>query len=454
MATITFGGLATGLDTNAIISQLTALERRRSVDLLTIQKGEANATSAALQGFNAKLTTFQSAVSALRDSTTAIARSSSSSAPTVITAAVGTGALKGTTSITVNQLARGAIATSEAAGLTSETGVIASGSGVFEFQVGSGDVQSIAVDGTTTLAGLVTAINELGVGVSASAVNIGTSSAPDYRLRFASTGTGTSNAITLGTNNTNLSVSVTQAAQNASISVSGFTDPFTRESNVVGDVIPGVTLSLLQEGTSTVTVTADSTGTATKVKAVVDAFNDLRSFVDQNSQVAQDESSSEREVTLGPLALDSTIRTILNGIHSNLSAPVEDLEGDYSLLAELGVTSKQDGTLAFDSTKLTAALGSDEEAVVELFAGNGTVDGVFDRLHSYVSGVTGSGGILGIRQGSVTKEIDTLQERIEAGERQVEAFEANLRATFSSLEILVNSLQSQQGLLLSALGRS
>jgi flagellar hook-associated protein 2 len=452
MATITFGGLATGLDTNAIISQLTALERRRAVDLLSIQKAEANATSAALQGFNSKLTTFQSAVSALRDSTSAISRSASSSAPTVITAAVGSGALKGTTSVTVNQLARGAIATSASAGLTSENAVIASGSGVFSFQVGSGDVQSVSVDGTTTLGGLVTAINQLGAGVSASAVNVGTSSAPDYRLRIASTGTGTSNAITLGTNDTSLSVSVTQTAQNASLSVSGFTDPFTRESNVVGDVIPGVTLSLLQEGTSTITVDADSAGTANKVKAVVDAFNDLRSFVDQNSAVEQDASSEERDVTLGPLALDSTIRTILDGIHSNLSGPVEDLEGDYSLLAELGVTSEQDGTLTFDSSQLTAALGSDEEAVVELFAGNGTVEGVFDRLHTYVSGVTGSGGILGIRQTSVTNEIDSLQERIEAGERQVDAFEANLRATFSSLEILVNSLQSQQGLLLSALG--
>jgi flagellar hook-associated protein 2 len=451
MATITFGGLATGLDTNSIVAQLTALERRRSVDLLTIQKGEAQATSAALQGFNSKLAGFLSAVGALRDSSSAISKTSTSSATSVLTSTAGSGALKGTTSVTVHQLARGSIAASSATGLTSENATIASGAGTFQFKVGDGDTQSIAVDGTTTLGQLATAINDLGAGVSASVVNIGTSGTPDYRLRIGSLGTGTSNDISIVNDGTTLGVGVTQSALNASLSVSGFADPFTRETNVVGDVIPGVTLNLLQEGDATVTVSADTAGTAAKVKAVVDAFNDLRSFVEQNSEVAQDDSSSDREVTLGPLALDTTVRTILSGVHTNLSGAVEDLDGAYSLLAEIGVTSQRDGTLAFDAAKLTSALGSDEQAVAELFAGKGSVGGVFDRLHTFVSGVTGSGGILGIRQTSVTNQIDTLQERIEAGERLVDAYEANLRATFGSLETLVNSLQTQGNLMSQAL---
>jgi flagellar hook-associated protein 2 len=451
MATITFGGLATGLDTNSIIAQLTALERRRAVDLLTIQKGEAQATQAALQGFNSKLATFLSAVGGLRDSTSTISRTATSSATSILTSTAGSGALKGSTAVTVHQLARGSIATSSTTGLTSEAATIASGAGTFQFKVGDGDTQSISIDGTTTLAQLATSINDLGAGVSASVVNIGTTATPDFRLRIGSLGTGTSNDLTIVNDGTTLGIGVTQTAQNASLSVSGFADPFTRESNVVGDVIPGVTLSLLQEGDATVTVSADTAGTAAKVKAVVDAFNDLRTFVDANSQIEQDDSSSDREVVLGPLALDTTVRTILSGIHSNLSGVVEDLNGDYSLLAEIGVTSQREGTLAFDAAKLTSALGSDEQGVAELFAGSGLVGGVFDRLHTFVSGVTGSGGILGIRQTSVTNEIDTLQERIEAGERQVDAFEANLRATFGSLETLVNSLQTQGNLLASAL---
>lgn len=451
MATITFGGLATGLDTNSIITQLTALERRRSVDLLTIQKGEAQATSAALQAFNSKLATFLSAVGGLRDSASSISRTATSSSTSILTSTAGSGALKGSTSVTVNQLARGSIAASSSTGFASEDATIAAGAGTFQFKVGTGDTQSIAIDGTTTLGQLATAINDLGAGVSASVVNIGTTATPDYRLRLASLGTGTSNEISIVNDGTTLGVGVTQSAQNASLSVSGFADPFTRESNVVGDVIPGVTLNLLQEGTSTVTVSADTAGTAAKVKAVVDAFNDLRGFVDQNSAVEQDGSSSDREVSLGPLALDSTVRTILSGIHTNLSGGVEDVNGAYSLLAEIGVTSQRDGTLAFDAAKLTSALGNDEQSVSALFAGSGGVEGVFDRLHSFVSGVTGAGGILGIRQTSVTNQIDTLQERIEAGERQVDAYEANLRATFGSLETLVNSLQTQGNLLAQAL---
>src|SRR5690606_28113919 len=135
--------------------------------------------------------------SALRDSTSAVSRKASSSDATVLGAAAGSGSLKGTTTVTVNQLARGAIATSAGAGLTSEDSVVAAGSGTFQFRLGTGEVRSIAVDETTTLGQLVTKINELGAGVTASAVNIGTTDAPDYRLRLATLGTGSSNELTI-----------------------------------------------------------------------------------------------------------------------------------------------------------------------------------------------------------------------------------------------------------------
>src|SRR5690606_27106979 len=130
------------------------------------------------------------------------------------------------------------------AGLTSEDSVVAAGSGTFQFRLGTGEVRSIDVDETTTLGQLVTKINELGAGVTASAVNIGTSDAPDYRLRLATLGTGSSNELTIVGDDTTLGVTVGQQAQNASLTVSGFTDPFARETNVVGDVIPGVSLTL------------------------------------------------------------------------------------------------------------------------------------------------------------------------------------------------------------------
>ena len=59
---------------------------------------------------------------------------------------------------------------------------------------------------------------------------------------------------------------------------------------------------------------------------------------------------------------------------------------------------------------------------------------------------------LDVRNTTVADEIRSLEERISAGQRNLDAYEENLRAQFTSLEVLVQSLKSQGGFLTSALG--
>jgi flagellar hook-associated protein 2 len=454
MATINIGGLATGLDTNQIVTQLVTLERRRSVDLLQIEQLEQQSRQSALATFGTKLADVLAAVDKLRDPSSALARKASSSDTSVLTATAGSGALNGTTQITVHDLARNSVATS-ATGVASGTSTVAAGAGTFAFRVGSGDLQSIAIDATTTLEGLASAINALGAGASATVVNLGTTATPDYRLRLASRDTGTSSELTIVTDDTSLGVAVTQSATNASFSVSGFATPFTRESNVVNDVVSGVTLSLENTGGPVnVTVSTDTATVKKDVEAVVTAFNDLVAFVNAQSEVTQDTTSADRDVSAGPLAFDSTVRSVVDGLRTALSSAIDGLDGDFSLLAEAGVSATRDGTLQLDAAALEAALGSNESSVSELFGGSASSGGVFDRVHDYLSGVTGAGGLLEVRSKGVTASIDALRDRIEAGERQVAAFEQNLRDTFTNLELLVSRIQSQGAFLLSALGRT
>ena len=451
MATITIGGLATGLDTNKIVDQLVQLERRRSVDLLSIDQLDQQAKQSALATFGTKLADLMAAIDKLRDPANALARTATSSDSTVIGATAGSGALVGSTDITVSKLARNAIAVS-ANGLTSSTATVASGSGSFSFQIGTGDTQTVAVDATTTLEGLASQINALGAGANATVVNVGTDASPDYRLRLASRDTGLSNDITIVTDDTTLGVAVTQAAQNAEFTVSGFTTTFSRESNVVNDVVSGVTLTLNKEGGPVkIGVTTDAATVTENVKAVVTAYNALASFVDAQSEVSQDTTGSDGDVTTGPLAFDTTVRTIMDGLRNAISSKVDGLSGDYSLLAETGLTSTKDGTLSLDASKLADALASDEEGVSQLFGGLGTTAGAFDRVYQYLSDATGTGGLLEARNKSITDNLARLTDQIAASERSVSAFEANLRSQFSSLEVLVNNLKSQGSLLTSAL---
>jgi flagellar hook-associated protein 2 len=450
---ISVGGLATGLDTNSIIAQLVALEKQ-PLDLLQTQRDTVVAQQTALQTFNTKILAFLSAVDKVRDNGAVITRTASSSDASVLTATANGTASPGTTSITVTSLARGAIATS-AHTATSATSTIATGAGFFTFHVGTGHDQPIAIDATTTLEGLATKINGLGAGVGASVVNVGTAASPDFRLRIATADTGASQAVTIVTDNTTLGVAVTQQAANAQFTVTGFTDPLSREHNTFDDVIPGVNIALLKEGGPvTVSVATDPSAVSTNVQSVVDAFNDVVNYVNSQSQVTQDTSATDHAVTAGPLAFDGTVRTILSGLHGVVSNAVSGLSGNLSLLAQVGVTTNRDGTLAFDSTKLTDALSKDESSVDALFGGSGAVGGVADRLHEYLTALTGTNSIIDTRNKSITDQIASIDDQLAQGQRHIDDFETSLRQQFTNLELTVNTLKSQGSFLLNSLGVS
>ena len=451
MATITVGGLATGLDTNKIIDQLVALERR-PIDLLETARSAAKAKELALQTFNTKVLAFLSAVDDLRDANDVLLRKASSSDEDVVGATASAGAAAGTTTITVGALARNAIA-SAATGVASADASVAAGAGSFSFQVGTGAVQTVTLNAATTLQDLATAINDLEAGATATVVNLGTTAAPDYRLQLSSTATGTSHDLAIVSDDTTLGVAVTQSAQNASFTVSGFTDPVVRESNTVGDFLTGVTFTLRDTGGPvTVTVSTDNDAVTTAVKAAVTAFNDVAGYVADESIVTQDTTGNDRNVQAGPLAFDGTVRNILARLHDLVSGQVEGLPGRYNSLGQVGLTTTRDGTLALDATKLKAALADDAGAVSELFGGTSSVDGVADRLHEFLSGVTQVDGLINIRSTAVSDEIDRLNDDIATGTRNLDQFEATLRARFAALEVLVNSLQSQGAFLQNALG--
>ncbi len=454
MPTITIGGLATGLDTDSIVSQLVALERQRGVGVLETQRTDANTRRIALQTFNSKVTAFLTAVNTLKAADDVVARRASSSDEGMLTATAGSGANDGTTEITVDHVARAAIATS-ANGKTAATSTVATGSGTFAFRVGpSGPVQTVAVDATTTLTDLASAINELDAGATASIVNLGTTTSPDYRLRLASDATGTESAVSIVTDDTTLGIAVSQSALDAQFTVSGFSDPLTRASNRFDDVIPGVSIELLAAGGPvSVTVGGDDDATVQQVDAVVQAFNDIVTFVAGESLIEQDTSSAERSVTIGPLALDGTVRGIMDSLRSIISGPTDTGDADgYTVLAQIGITTARDGTLTFDQATFRTELQSRASDVGKLFGGAAGGTGVADRLSDYLTAVTQSGGLIDVRNASVADEIRSLEDRIAAGQRNLDAYEENLRAQFTSLELLVQSLKSQGSFLASALG--
>src|SRR5258705_11643107 len=108
---INVGGLATGLKTNEIIDKLVALERR-PLDLLEQQVADTKATKSAIGSVETQLSALRTAAAKLSSVANVLAQTANSSDETVLKAAAGSGAARGTTTLNVTQLARGAVASS------------------------------------------------------------------------------------------------------------------------------------------------------------------------------------------------------------------------------------------------------------------------------------------------------------------------------------------------------
>ena len=167
---ISFSGLASGLNTNALIQNLLRFNQQR-INLLnqTVQTDTQQQT--AFQGVQSRLQTLQTAVSQLGQSQGSVFDNKvvSSSNTDLLTAAVGTGAQTGVTNLRVLSMAQADQIASQ--GFEDPNSVISQGT--FQIEAGSNSA-TLTIDSTNnTLTGLAAAINNANIGVSATIVRSG-----------------------------------------------------------------------------------------------------------------------------------------------------------------------------------------------------------------------------------------------------------------------------------------
>lgn len=181
--TISFSGLASGLDTTSIISQLTTTAQI-PITNLNKQVTGYNAQLSDWQAFNSNLAALQTAVSTLSNQSTVNAPASSSTNTAAATVSTQVGAAVGSHSLSISQLAQAQEVVS-ASQSSSTTALSFSGSFTLNgktIQINSGDaLQDVAAK-----------INAAGAGAAANVVAVGTN---DYRLTLTSTQTGAANSL-------------------------------------------------------------------------------------------------------------------------------------------------------------------------------------------------------------------------------------------------------------------
>ncbi len=447
-------GLVSGLDTDSIISKLMDIEKK---PITQLQQKEAayNVKLSAYGQLKSMLSGVRSAarnLDSLSDITTYSVSTSNSS---VVTADAKTTAVKGTYSVQVVQLAQVQKLRSQGFGASE-----AVGEGTMYLKLGNGTTTTIDVSSTDTLAQIAAAINGKQSDVVANVINDGTSS----YLTLTSQKTGEANVIDLtvmesGTSsvddpenldNSGLSRLVyrqgttenllqTQAAADAMLTVDGV-ENIKRSTNTVEDVIPGVTMYLKSAAvgeTVKLTVGRSDTLFTSRVNAFINAYNELADFLKQ----AQLYDPATKKT--GTLFADATTRTIDRTMRDLISRTVPGAASGFSRLAELGITTNDEGHLEMDSTTFNAKLSENFDAVANFFTQQtiGSEGFAVKIAKSVDSLLSATNGILTIRTNGIQKTIDSTESQISRLTDRAENTETRLKKQFSSLELLLGKYQ-------------
>jgi flagellar hook-associated protein 2 len=454
MATVTFSGLASGIDADGLIKATSDATRSQRVEPLEKKVTDLTATNNAFSELKTKLATLQT--NARKFATISgggLVKQGTSSDETKVSASASSSAINATYTVTVATLAKnGTISLSPSAGTyTSETATISAGTEqIITIGTGTGaETINIGINaGVTKISDFVTEFNNESTKARASLVNVGTASSPDYRIVINSNKTGTiDGSITVDTNAAGFSAPTSSAATNATFTIAGI-GSITRQTNSVSDVITGVTLDLRSAGTSTISINDDISASTSVVEELVDSWNEIVNYVKQNNTITREEDGESVTNTFGAFATSRVDDNLLTTLRSALSGTVYGSGSEIRIFPDLGITTERDGTLKFDTKVFKDAMNNEPisaNAILTEFADTvSTTGGTIDQYIRF-------SGLIDSTVTSNKTQITNSNTRISEIEKQILRTEESLRARFARLESTVSRLQAQQGSLNSAL---
>jgi flagellar hook-associated protein 2 len=344
--------LSGGIDVqSAVNSAMAAMEIPQQ--LLQQQQSKLQSQVSTLNQVSTDLSSLLTTVNSLKDPFGGLnAMTTTSSDTSVVTASASSGLQAGNHTVVVNSLA--ATSSYYSAELASSSTTFTAGN--VTLKIGSNSAVTIPATGTVnTLAGLATAINNAGAGVSASVITDTLGS----RLAIVSNSSGAAGDISVTGNTTGLALTKSVTGADASVVVDGV--PVTSATNSVSNAIPGLTFNLQNANpkeTVSIGVAADTSQATSAIQAFVSAYNKV--IGDINAQAAT--GSSSTSVLQG----DSTMRDIQQRVLTDVTTSLTG-NGGLSNLESIGVSMQNDGTLSINSSALTNSLSTNFNGVQNLF---------------------------------------------------------------------------------------
>lgn len=416
-------GLASGLDTTALVSQLMQAESQPQ-QLLKNKVSAEQKTIAAYQSVNTRVQALQIASDAMTQAATwqaALATSSSSA----VSATASAGAPSGQYTFDVTALARAQVSTA----ILPADSAATTGAGL-DIAINGGTPTHLAIT-TDTAQGVADAINTANLGVKAMVVNTDQGTV----LQFNATKTGTAGSFSIA----GLAAATVDqtTAGDAKITVGtlgqgGYT--VSSSTNTFTNLVPNVTLTATQvQAGVTLNVASDVNGVAAQMQAMVTAAN-----------AALTEISAQSTYTAGTSGAAGTAGTLLSdlGVQSlqqNILGAISNGAPAYGSFQQLGLQLDKTGKFTFDKAAFIAAYQANPAAIQAAVQ-----NGVGKTLSALGTAATNSTtGTLTTAIAGGNDQITVLNDQISTWGTRLADRQSILQKQFSDMEVALGKLKDQ-----------
>jgi flagellar hook-associated protein 2 len=430
-------GAGAGFDTKKIVEALVNAEKAPTEARIKSKIAESEAKISGLGQAVSILNVVKDAALRLNDAKDFKTFAVSNSQPSAFSASSTTSARDGSNNITVSQIAQEQRSVSNA--FASETSKYNSGSITLSLTSGSSSTTTTNITVTdASLRGTVDAINNANLGVTAEIVDTGAAT-NRYRIQLIGE-TGAEKAFSLTSSDSSISFSSVQSAADAQLNINGI--DFTRSSNVIDDVLTGVSLTLntTTSGAANLNISQNNDEARTNIIDFVTLYNDAQR---QLKDLANSSNGGE-------LAGDSIFRSLTSSLRSTVLGTSSSAGTNIANLSDMGISVSRSGELEVNDSKLDNALSKNYADIIQMFSANSDDQstsssdpaGLAGDINRIITNVTASSGYL-ITQQKVLADSNAVREtELTELEARMERVEERYNRQFLAMQQIIDQMNS------------
>ena len=430
-------GAGAGFDTKKIVEALVNAEKVPTESRINSKIAEAEDKISGLGKAVSILNVVKDAASRLNDAKDFKTFAVSNSQTNAFSATSTSSARAGSNNISVSQIAQEQRSVSNA--FASETSKFNSGTITLSLTVGSTTTSTTDITvADASLQGTVTAINAANLGVTAEIVDTG-STTNRYRIQLIGE-TGSEKAFSLTSSDSAISFSSVQSASDAQLNVNGI--DFIRSSNVIDDVLTGVSLTLntATSGTANLNISQDNNEARANIVDFVSIYNEAQRQLKEltNSSIG------------GELAGDSIFRSLTSTLRTTILSTSSSAGTNIANLSDMGISVSRSGELEVNDTKLDNALSNNYSDVIQMFSANTDdqsvastdVAGLAGDINRIITNVTSADAYLVTQQQVLADANAERQVELTDLEERMERVEERYNRQFLAMQQIIDQMNS------------